>query len=86
MTLYLAALLLFLAAFAGLAAGLLLKRRGLRGGCSPGPDSGRDCHCQSAAGSGAPPPRAVDGHDCESCPSSPPPGGGPPPAGRSAVP
>ena len=45
MKVYLVALIFFLLAFSGLAAGLLLKRKGLRGGCSPGPDTGQDCKC-----------------------------------------
>ncbi len=46
MKVYLATLVLFLLAFSGLAAGLLLKRRGLKGGCTPAPRSGRDCRCK----------------------------------------
>ena len=42
----LAALVLFLLAFAGLAAGLLLKRKGLRGGCTPPPGAEHSCHCK----------------------------------------
>jgi len=48
MKVFLAALVFFLIAFAGLATGLLLKRKGLRGGCSPATGSGRDCQCKSA--------------------------------------
>jgi len=40
-------LILFLLAFAGLAAGLLLKRKGLRGGCRPASGSDKECHCKS---------------------------------------
>lgn len=47
MKVYLATLVLFLLAFSGLGAGLLLKRRGLKGGCSPSSSSGRDCSCKS---------------------------------------
>ena len=47
MKVYLATLVLFLLAFSGLAAGLLLKRRGLKGGCTPPPSSGRGCRCKS---------------------------------------
>ena len=42
---YFAVLILFLLAFSGLAAGLLLKRRGLRGGCGHGQDAAQDCQC-----------------------------------------
>jgi hypothetical protein len=49
---YLAALILFLLAFAGLAAGLLLKRKGLRGGCTPPAGSSDGCECKKATGSG----------------------------------
>jgi hypothetical protein len=48
MKVFLIALVFFLIAFAGLAAGLLLKRKGLRGGCTPAPGSDRDCQCKSA--------------------------------------
>jgi hypothetical protein len=47
MKIYLVALILFLLAFTGLAAGLLLKRKGPRGSCSSGPDAGHDCQCHS---------------------------------------
>ena len=47
MKVYLATLVLFLLAFSGLASGLLLKRRGLKGGCTPAPSSGRDCRCKA---------------------------------------
>jgi len=58
MKVFLAALVLFLIAFAGLAAGLLCKRRGLRGGCgSASAGDGRDCQCKAA---GAPGRRAQD--------------------------
>ena len=49
MKVYFVVLVLFLLAFAGLATGLLLKRKGLRGGCRPAPGTDRDCHCKSAA-------------------------------------
>jgi len=45
MQVYFAVLILFLLAFAGLAAGLLLKRRGLHGGCGHGRDPAQDCQC-----------------------------------------
>ena len=50
MKVYFAALIIFLLAFAGLATGLILKRKGLRGGCSPAPapGTGRDCQCKTA--------------------------------------
>jgi len=58
MKVFLAALVLFLIAFAGLATGLLCKRRGLRGGCGSAPaGGGRDCQCKSA---GAPGSRAEE--------------------------
>jgi len=41
MTTFLAALLLFLLAFSGLALGLIMMRRGLRGGC--GGSHGNSC-------------------------------------------
>ncbi|WP_029914640.1 hypothetical protein [Pelobacter seleniigenes] len=43
---YIAALIIFLLAFAGLAAGLLMRRKGLRGGCH---SSGEACHCDTSA-------------------------------------
>jgi hypothetical protein len=72
--LYFAVLILFLAAFAGLAAGLLLKRKGLRGGCSPAFDSDRDCRCTAAPPAGEPaetvPHLQADGTQlCEDCPA-----------------
>jgi len=51
---YLMVLVFFLLAFAGLATGLLLKRRGLRGGCGSSHGSPDDCRCQSSAESGIP--------------------------------
>lgn len=42
---YLLALVFFLFAFVGLGVGLLLKRRGLRGGCGHDPDA---CRCKDA--------------------------------------
>ena len=51
MKIYIAVLVFFLAAFACLASGLLLKRKGLRGGCSPHSRSDKDCHCQSTTDS-----------------------------------
>lgn len=47
MTTVFAALLLFLLAFAGLALGVIMKRRGLRGGC--GGSHGNGCCKESAA-------------------------------------
>ena len=47
MQVYFAVLILFLLAFSGLAAGLLLKRKGLRGGCGHGQDAARDCQCRA---------------------------------------
>ena len=44
---YFAVLILFLLAFSGLAAGLLLKRRGLRGGCGAAPGAKEDCQCHA---------------------------------------
>lgn len=49
--LYLAVLICFLAAFAGLAAGLLLRRKGPHGGCSLHPKGGKDCQCDSTGDS-----------------------------------
>jgi len=46
MKIYVAALILFLLAFVGLAAGLLLKRKGLRGGCGSAASTERDCQCK----------------------------------------
>ena len=46
MKVFFAALIFFLLAFAGLAAGLLLKRKGLRGGCTPAPGNDHECHCK----------------------------------------
>ncbi|WP_432823799.1 hypothetical protein [Trichloromonas sp.] len=50
---YLATLVLFLLAFAGLATGLILRRKGLRGGC--GSSAATDCTCRgkTAATKGA---------------------------------
>jgi hypothetical protein len=45
MQVYFVVLILFLLAFSGLAAGLLLKRRGLRGGCGSAPGAKEDCQC-----------------------------------------
>ncbi len=47
MKVYFAVLVLFLLAFSGLAIGLILKRKGLRGGCNPASGTGRDCQCKS---------------------------------------
>ena len=53
MKVYFAAFVIFLIAFAGLAAGLILKRKGLRGGCRPAPVADSDCQCKSVTGSKA---------------------------------
>jgi hypothetical protein len=37
----------FLLAFAGLAAGLLMKRRGLRGSCGHSPEKSQECRCET---------------------------------------
>ncbi len=50
MKVFFAALVFFLLAFAGLAAGLLLKRKGLRGGCTPPPGNDHECHCKGEKG------------------------------------
>ena len=56
MQVYFVVLTFFLLAFSGLAAGLLLKRKGLRGGCGHGQDAGQDagqdcqCHSEKPAG------------------------------------
>ena len=51
MKLFIAVLGFFLLAFAGLATGLLLKRKGLRGGCGGGGggNSDKDCECKKIA-------------------------------------
>lgn len=54
MKLYLAALVVFLLAFSGLAAGLILKRRGLKGGCTPTAGTDRDCPCKTEEASSPP--------------------------------
>jgi hypothetical protein len=51
MKIFFAALVFFLIAFTGLAAGLLLKRKGLRGGCTPAPGNDHECHCKGEKGS-----------------------------------
>lgn len=66
MKLFLMVLILFLFAFLGLAAGLLLRRRGLRSACGHGKNSQHDCKCeaeldrglqgQAACASGSRPP------------------------------
>jgi hypothetical protein len=47
MKLFFAVMVVFLLAFSGLAAGLLFKREGLRGGCGSGTrhDPDRGCRC-----------------------------------------
>ena len=47
MKLFAIVLLLFLLAFAGLAVGLIFRRRGLRGGCGHAPNQQHDCHCEA---------------------------------------
>jgi len=47
MTQFALILILFILAFAGLGAGLLMKRRGLRGSCGHAPNEAHDCHCES---------------------------------------
>ncbi len=49
MKLFLFVLGLFLLAFVGLATGLLLKRKGLRGGCGSGRSNDTDCQCKAPA-------------------------------------
>ena len=49
MKLFAVALIFFLFAFVGLAAGLLLKRKGLRGSCSSASGPDHDCSCKTAA-------------------------------------
>lgn len=44
---YLLVLFFFLLAFVGLGVGLLLKGRGLRGGCGHDRDAEHSCHCES---------------------------------------
>ena len=44
---YLAVLILFLVAFTGLAAGLIIKGKRLRGGCGAEAKSDGDCQCKS---------------------------------------
>jgi len=46
--------LFFLIAFAGLGAGLLLRRRGLRGGCQPAGNTDAECRCRSEAAAAMP--------------------------------
>lgn len=53
MKVYVAALVVFLLAFAGLATALIFKRKGLRGGCGSIPGTGGDCQCKTAAGHGS---------------------------------
>lgn len=64
MKLFIAALFFFLIAFAGLAAGLILKRKGLRGGCTPNQENRHNCQCKPETS-----PARPGGHnqqtDCE---------------------
>lgn len=48
MMMYLLVLLFFLFAFVGLGVGLLVKRKGLRGGCGHNPEARHECRCQDA--------------------------------------
>lgn len=50
MKIYFVVLIFFIFAFAGLAAGLLLKRKGLRGGCGSATETGSKCQCKTNAG------------------------------------
>jgi hypothetical protein len=52
MKIYIAVLIIFLAAFTGLATGLFFKRKGPRGGCSTEPRRDNNCHCKSTRDSG----------------------------------
>lgn len=47
MKLLLTVLILFLLAFTGLAAGVLMKRRGLRSACGHAKNSRNDCKCEA---------------------------------------
>ncbi len=47
MKLFALVLLFFLLAFAGLAAGLIIRRRGLRGACGSAQSTKHDCRCES---------------------------------------
>lgn len=47
MKLFVAALILFLLAFAGLAVGLIIRKRGLRGGCGHAPGRDQNCRCEA---------------------------------------
>ena len=49
MKLFLLIFVLFLVGFIGLSAGLLLKRKGLRGGCGSSEAIDHDCKCRSSA-------------------------------------
>jgi hypothetical protein len=52
MKLLAAVLVLFLLAFAGLAIGLIVRRRGLRSGCGHAPSNDNDCRCESELDAG----------------------------------
>lgn len=54
MKIYLAALIIFLLAFAGLAIGIIFKRKGLKGSCTPGSNAGHDCRCKPETRPGMP--------------------------------
>mgnify|MGYP001235195115 CR=1 FL=1 len=47
MKLFVLVLILFLLAFAGLGIGLIIRRKGLQGGCGHAPDSDHDCRCEA---------------------------------------
>lgn len=47
MKLFLLALVLFLLAFAGLGIGLIVRNRGLRGGCGHSANADHDCRCEA---------------------------------------
>ena len=64
MKVFFVVLIFFLLAFSGLAAGLLLRRKGLRGGCGSAPDSDGKCQCKTNAGDNSPK------HDPGACHSS----------------
>ena len=47
MKLFLLVLVLFLLAFAGLAIGLIIRNKGLRGGCGHAPAADHECRCEA---------------------------------------
>ena len=52
MTQVVAVLVLFLLAFAGLAIGLIIRRKGLRSGCGHAPEKDDDCRCEAELDAG----------------------------------